>query len=260
MRIESLGGQELSKIYKCRYCCMPFAFRFGLRKHLRLFCTSDPYRFDYVSEMKIEHETILREEERNRKIVSEFAVRFQCKKCDKSFSREEGLNRHLSVHDKNRKKYKCSICDYPFTSPQSRDTHISSIHGGKKPFLCSQCSFSSALQGPLKNHIKSVHEGKRPYSCDQCNKTYKDKQGLQIHISSVHEKLKSFQCSECSKSFNTVSHMKNHEFLHTNMRPYSCTICDDKFKRSHHLVTHLKTIHGVVKKDWKIHSKNTSNK
>ena len=244
MRIEDetdLKEEErkiaLAKIYKCKYCNITFVRGAGLRRHLHQVCTSDPNRFELVPQMKIENATI---------------PQFQCKKCEKSFSSEDRRNKHYSVHDKNRKKYDCSLCDKTFVTKQSVDNHISSIHKGIKPHLCSQCGYSCADKGILKNHIIRVHEGKRLYPCDQCNKTFKSKQEVKNHISSFHENIRPFQCTLCSRSFFTKDQLKDHGDVHTNIRPYSCTICEDKFKRSHHLVTHLKTIHNVAKKDWKI--------
>ena len=233
MRIEDVT----EKRYKCKYCNKTFVERNILRRHLRQICTSDPNRFELVSQMKIENVTILR---------------FQCTKCDRSYSTKGALKNHNLIHEGNRKKYDCSLCDKQFFSQAAVDQHILAVHEGKKPHLCSQCGHSTANKSNLKMHIEHVHEGKKPFPCDQCDKRYRQRCELKNHVSRSHEKNKPFKCSVCSHSFANKAELDQHGDVHTNIRPYPCTICEDKFKRSHHLVTHLKTIHNVAKKDWKI--------
>ena len=233
---EDKRKKELQEeTYQCKYCNMPFATNSGIKKHLRKFCTSDPNRFDLISQMKIENVTILQ---------------YQCKKCDKSFSSGGCLRQHNRIHEG--KKYDCIFCGKKFYSKQNVDKHISSVHEGKKPYLCSQCGSSYGDKFNLKIHIERVHEGKKPYQCGQCDKKFGHKCHLKTHVSSFHENIRPFQCTLCSRSFFNKDQLKDHGVVHTNIRPYSCTICEDKFKRSWHLVTHLKTIHNVAKKDWKI--------
>ena len=240
-QIRSCKKEEMKivlvKRYKCKYCNITFVGSSGLRRHLRQVCTSDPNRFELVPQMKIENVTILR---------------FQCKKCDRSYSTKGALKNHNLIHEGIPKKYDCSLCDKKFVSEAVVDQHILAVHEGKKPHLCSQCGHSSANKSNLKMHIEHVHEGKKPFPCDQCNKKYRHRWELKHHVSRFHEKNKPFKCSICSRCFANISELNQHGDVHTNIRPYPCTICEDKFKRSHHLVTHLKTIHNVAKKDWKI--------
>ena len=106
-----------------------------------------------------------------------------------------------------------------------------------------------ADKGVLKIHIERVHEGKRPHTCDRCDKKFSHRYQVKRHIAAFHEQKRPFQCTICRKSFLTSRYLKKHGDVHSNVRPYACTICEDKFKRHPHLVTHLKTIHDVAKKD-----------
>ena len=232
-------GDVTEKDYKCKYCNKTFVGSSSLRRHLRKVCTSDSNRFELVPQMKIENVTVT---------ISQL----QCSICDKSFPTIHRLNKHYPVHDKNRKKYDCSLCGKLLVSQAVVDKHISSVHEGKRPFLCSQCGYSCVDKWYLKNHIEQVHEGKKPYPCDQCDKKFLHRYQLKHHVSRFHEKNKPFKCSVCSHCFSNNAELNQHADVHTNIRPYPCTICEDRFKRIHHLVTHLKTIHNVAKKDWKI--------
>ena len=99
----------------------------------------------------------------------------------------------------------------------------------------------------FKHHISTVHEKKKLHSCTLFGENFATKSHLKMHISSVHEKKRPYQCSVCKKCYITSGQLKNHADVHSEERPFSCNICDMKFKRNHHVATHLKTIHGVVK-------------
>ena len=99
----------------------------------------------------------------------------------------------------------------------------------------------------LKHHISTVHEKKKPYTCTLCGQNFGTKTHLKTHTSGVHEKKKPNQCSICKKYYLNSGQLKMHADVHSGERPFGCNICDMKFKRKHHVATHLKTIHGVVK-------------
>ena len=67
------------------------------------------------------------------------------------------------------------------------------------------------------------------------------------HIFAVHEGTKELKCRVCDKKFTTKIRRSCHEFTHKNIRKFECSVCDAKFKRGHHLRTHMKTIHEMIK-------------
>ena len=65
---------------------------------------------------------------------------FLCRICNGSFSRNDGLKRHISnVHDKN-KLYKCSFCSLTFGQKSQLNSHVSAIHEENKPNTCKDCN------------------------------------------------------------------------------------------------------------------------
>ena len=100
-------------------------------------------------------------------------VRYNCDKCEKSFTRKSDLTRHIqSVHDKIR-------------------------------YNCNQCAKSFSERGTLKRHIKSAHENVR-YNCDKCDKSFAQNGDLNRHIKFVHEILR-YNCDLCKQSFSFSS-------------------------------------------------------
>ena len=172
---------------------------------------------------------------------------FRCPLCEKIFESKMGIIRHIDLYHKGLEKLECPTCKREFRGKGVLDRHIAVVHERKKPHLCTICGKAFPAGFVLKNHIRLVHEGKRPHVCDSCGKTFKTPHQLKNHILSSHgDGKKSFQCPSCDKTFVLKHDMKKHAFIHTNIRPYECNACDDKFKRSHHLTTHMRTVHGLI--------------
>ena len=172
---------------------------------------------------------------------------FRCPLCEKIFESKMGIIRHIDLYHKGLEKLECPTCKREFRGKGVLDRHIAVVHERKKPHLCTICGKAFPAGFVLKKHIRLVHEGKRPHVCDSCGKTFKTPHQLKNHILSSHgDGKKSFQCPSCDKTFVLKHDMKKHAFIHTNIRPYECNACDDKFKRSHHLTTHMRTVHGLI--------------
>ena len=110
--------------------------------------------------------------------------RFQCKRCDKTFSGKPGLWLHTkSVHEGV--KYPCSQCDFQARRQLQLTEHIQSKHEGVM-YGCNQCDKQYIKQRDVTRHIKYKHEGIR-YACKQCDKLYSDQPKLNRHIQTIHE-------------------------------------------------------------------------
>ena len=66
----------------------------------------------------------------NRHIHS--GIRYNCDKCDKTFSQKGNLKIHYLVHT-GEKPFKCDICEQSFTSNENLQSHRRT-HTGDKPF------------------------------------------------------------------------------------------------------------------------------
>ncbi|PSN31453.1 hypothetical protein C0J52_19055, partial [Blattella germanica] len=122
---------------------------------------------------------------------------FQCKICNKSFTRKNNLNRHMIIHTSNR------------------------------PFQCEICNKSFTRKSDLNRHM-ITHTSKRPFQCEICSKSFSQKSYLSTHVI-THISNCSFPCDICSKSFTRKDSLSAHMFTHTSNRPFQCEICNKSF-------------------------------
>ena len=90
--------------------------------------------------------------------------RFQCSQCDKSYSRNADLKKHMKTHSCEN-PCKCSICDKAFLHSEDLKKHIAAHTGdtGEKLFQCETCDESFKCETIFKMHIIS-HYGKKSTS------------------------------------------------------------------------------------------------
>ena len=66
---------------------------------------------------------------------------YQCKYCDKQYTRKSSINRHVtSTHE--RVKFKCDICQKLFTDKHKLKQHIKSVHFWQR-FPCDLCDYKA---------------------------------------------------------------------------------------------------------------------
>ena len=117
----------------------------------------------------------------------------QCPQCDKFFSNNSNLHKHIrTVHEGV--KYACNECDFQATQQGHLRTHIQSVHEGVR-YSCNQCDYQATKQSNLTQHIESKHEGVK-YGCNKCDFQATQQGHLKTHIQSVHEGVK-YPCNQC---------------------------------------------------------------
>ena len=61
---------------------------------------------------------------------------------------------------------KCDYCDKSFSQESDLRKHIHTFHEGQKEYKCESCSKSFSQARNLKKHIHTVHEGHKDYNCE----------------------------------------------------------------------------------------------
>ncbi|XP_068233088.1 zinc finger protein ZFP2-like [Palaemon carinicauda] len=195
---------------------------------------------------------------------------FECKYCEKSFTKSSDLKRHLMIHTGDR-PFVCNLCGTGFIEKSKLIVHTRH-HTGERPFECQDCGKTFIKKSDMTNHRKThsgernfvccecgkafikksdltrhtrLHTGERPYVCVVCGAAFTESGKLKKHTI-VHTGEKNVQCDTCGKRFAKNSDLRRHTRIHTGERPYVCTLCSKSFTYSQMLKEHLKKEHNIT--------------
>uniref|UniRef100_A0A1B6MMQ7 C2H2-type domain-containing protein n=1 Tax=Graphocephala atropunctata TaxID=36148 RepID=A0A1B6MMQ7_9HEMI len=182
----------------------------------------------------------IKKEKRERKFSG---LRFQCEKCQKTFSKKPKLLQHLALHTpKELYTITCYKCDKKFPSNYHFKLHIKLVHS-KLYYGCDFCGNVFKHRTSLRNHQRKIHSNPTEivsnFTCDMCGKSFKYKNSLEDHIIYGHMKeKKKYTCDICKRNFIKHSAMLRHKLKHSKIKPFSCLECQKTFSRKYLLREH----------------------
>ena len=188
---------------------------------------------------------------------------FTCETCNRSFKRQQELNRHTrTVHAENKpkKEITCETCNRSFKRQQELNRHTWTVHAENKPkkeIACETCNRSFKRQQELNRHTWTVHAENKPkkeITCETCNRSFKRQQELNRHTWTVHAEnkpKKEITCETCNRSFKRQQELNRHTWtVHAENKPkkeITCETCNRSFKRQQELNRHTRTVHAENK-------------
>lgn len=156
--------------------------------------------------------------------------RFQCNVCNRWFARKYKLNEHQKTHNGN-KAFECLLCQKRYTTQTNLDRHIGVFHKKEQPHSCITCKKTFAQLSTLRLH-QSVHVNEREFCCDSCDSKFKTEVQLKLHrkrhmLTERHPKRKLSPtnaapkkaykppqkpciCNECGKLFGNIALLRSH--------------------------------------------------
>ena len=152
-----------------------------------------------------------------------------CQLCERTFPSVRDLNVH---HGKDHGIVSCEYCDKKFSNQTSLDKHLY-VHKELK-HVCELCGKKFPFESRLEQH-SLVHINNR-LSCPikSCDKQFKGKGDLNHH-KKTHKKGGWFMCDFCTyrnkDKRNTASHMRTHQ--KDEEAPYECDKCHKKNEIQH---------------------------
>lgn len=106
---------------------------------------------------------------------------YPCTDCSKSFKHFSWLQKHRKTH--MNLKIECTICNKQLSSTESVKRHMS-VHEKKrkKKYKCQICSCKYFHESDLVYHVKTTHEQTDKIKCTQCEKLYKTEKLMKSHF------------------------------------------------------------------------------
>ena len=230
---EKCGKPKRKAKFTCEFCRRKYNDEETLQNHLKTcsVLTCELCLAKFPEEKYPKHRTICKLIE----VIQEDS--FQCKACNKNFSRKDNITRHIeSVHLKLR-NHLCSDCGKEFSEKAALVRHVSMQHGNVR-YPCHLCDKSYGLEKDLKSHIKVMHEN-LSYTCTICNKAFSQKSNLDKHILEIHEGKK-VKCEFCEKQLSSTSMKRHIEVVHHGIK-YPCKLCNGAFSN---LTKHMNEKHN----------------
>uniref|UniRef100_G3Q4P3 Ovo-like zinc finger 1a n=1 Tax=Gasterosteus aculeatus TaxID=69293 RepID=G3Q4P3_GASAC len=114
--------------------------------------------------------------------------------CQKTFSYQRMLNRHLKCHN-DTKRHLCSFCGKGFNDTFDLKRHVRT-HTGVRPYKCTLCDKAFTQRCSLESHMKKIHSVTQKYAykerrnklyvCEECGLTAATQDALLLHLHSLH--------------------------------------------------------------------------
>ncbi|XP_037335947.2 putative transcription factor Ovo-like 1a [Pungitius pungitius] len=119
---------------------------------------------------------------------------YACQVCQKTFSYQRMLNRHLKCHN-DTKRHLCSFCGKGFNDTFDLKRHVRT-HTGVRPYKCTLCDKAFTQRCSLESHMKKIHSVTQKYAykerrnklyvCEECGLTAGTQDELVVHLHSLH--------------------------------------------------------------------------
>uniref|UniRef100_A0A8C5SKT4 C2H2-type domain-containing protein n=1 Tax=Laticauda laticaudata TaxID=8630 RepID=A0A8C5SKT4_LATLA len=153
--------------------------------------------------------------------IQEGGKRYRCPECEKSFKRNDHLEKHLRIHGFGN-PHKCFECGKNFSRRADLNQH-QRIHTGEKPYKCLECGKCFSQRSTLEAHQR-IHTGEKPFKCLECGKRFSQSSSLYRHRR-IHWREELKKCLEGGESFERNLYI--HQRTHSGEKPYQSFIYRD---------------------------------
>ncbi|XP_052745590.1 zinc finger protein 26-like isoform X2 [Bicyclus anynana] len=166
-----------------------------------------------------------------------------CFKCGDTFLSVSRLDKHMTTHKTG--NFPCTKCDKSFSLNYYLTRHVNLVHNQKTP-KCVYCKKN--VEGPMHLHISEEHSEKvKPLTCEVCGKVFTWKPYFVAHMRRNHIGVKKYKCEHCPKKFIKPYELKTHSITHTRLsRLFECGACKATFNSITSIKKHI-SVHDKEK-------------
>ena len=124
----------------------------------------------------------------------------------------------------------CNICNKKFSKQANVDRHVLDAHTKSKGFFCTKCQTNFARKDTLERHMAEVHKEEKEFFCKHCPKIFARAENLERHISDVHQKRKLLSCpaTDCTEKFSRQDHLDRHVKTGQHTFNMECKYCQQE--------------------------------
>ncbi len=210
---------------------------------------SSKNRVDETSERSLQcghcDKTFRRRDHLNKHVLSVHTSerRFCCHICSKRYTSPGTLRQHMNSSH-SQKMLSCQYCDKTFARNDHMQKHIQGVHLKERKYICQHCNKGYTSHGAMLQHIGKSHLEKN-FSCQKCSRKFATNVRLQIHIQETSLEENTFVCEICTERFPTESALSEHSGKTHKIKSWQCEICNHFYKGKYILQAHLKKMHGM---------------
>ena len=165
--------------------------------------------------------------------VLQTVLRYPCDLCEKTFTKQHHMNRHMLLHKGVR--YACEKCGKSYSRHDKAKKHeIKCDFNPNEPCVlsCDICSLKFNDQDKFDQHKKKC--SLYTFECGLCQKSFPDTDSLERHRKNNH----SFEYIESEKYF-----LYNKEKFMKGEKAFSCSICGLDFNTKPSVRRHIVLLH-----------------
>ena len=115
-------------------------------------------------------------------------LHFKCKVCNKVFTKNSSLKRHLNTHNVLKDLYNCTYCEEKFSRKDNFERHVK-LHIEKKidQYNCTYCEEKFSRKDNFDRHVTAHKENDQlMFICTYCELKFSRKDNFERHVNS-HE-------------------------------------------------------------------------
>lgn len=133
------------------------------------------------------------------------------------------------VSNSSGSSFACSICNKQFSKQANVNRHVSDVHEVSKGFPCTKCPTYFARKEKLERHMSEVHKETKELFCKHCPKIFARAEILERHISEVHKKIQLFSCpANCTEKFSRRENLERHLKTGEHTVNKDCKYCNQE--------------------------------